>query len=118
MSNLIYNMNGYPEPEHIYLGKSSIIVFTLFPRHQDSHMAQDDSEYNPNDCFYNPNEPLYYDIEFRVPFKEKNGKVIDCPIDLDIDEWYLARKVDLATARNMCREFIDNWCKEKGLALQ
>lgn len=117
MSELIYNMNGYPEPEHIYLGKSSILVFTLFPVHQDSHKAQVD-EYNANECFYNPDEPLYYDIEFRVPFKEKNGKVIDCPIDIDSDEWYLARRVDLATARNMCKEFIEKWCEEKGLALQ
>lgn len=105
MSELVYNMNGYPESEHIYLGKSSILVFTLFPVHQDSHDAQVD-EYDANECFYNPDEPLYYDIEFRVPFKEKNGKVIDCPIDIDSDEWYLARKVDLDTARKMCYDFI------------
>lgn len=34
MSKLGYNMNGYPESEHVYLGKSSICVFTIFPRRQ------------------------------------------------------------------------------------
>lgn len=115
MSNLIYNMNGYPEPEHVYLGKSSIIVFTLFPLLQDSHIAQDDSEYNPNDCFYNPNEPLYYDIEFRVPFKEKDGIIIKNLTDIDTDEWYLARRVSLDIARKKCKEFISKWLLEKEL---
>jgi len=102
MSNISYNLNGYPLPEHVYLAKSLILVFTLFPCVQDSHKAQvdeiEESEYNPRKSYYNPDEPLYYDIEFRIPFKEKNGAVVKHPLDIDIDEWYLAKRVDLATA--------------------
>lgn len=126
MSDLIpemdgyYNMNGYPEPEHVYLGKSTICVFTIFPRRQIHHPPSTDynkyDSFYKNDSFYNPNEPLYYDIEFRSPFKEKDGKVLH-DID-DANDWYLARNVDLSTAREMCQEFIEKWCKEKGLALQ
>lgn len=112
--NGYYNMNGYPEPERVYLGKSTICVFTIFPRRQIHHPLSTDC--NKNESFYNPNEPLYYDIEFRSPFKEKDGKVLH-DID-DANDWYLARNVDLFKAREMCQEFIEKWCKEKGLALQ
>lgn len=118
MSDFCYNMNGYPEPEHIFLGKTPFLAFTLFPKHQDSHKPQPHEEYDASDCFYNPDEPLYYDIEFRAPFKEDaNGKVVTCPIDINIDDWYLAKRVDLETARKLCAEFLDSWCKEKGLTV-
>lgn len=118
MSDFCYNMNGYPEPEHIYLGKSSICVFTLFPQPQASHPLQNHSEYNSDESFYKPNEPLLYDIEFRVPFKEdENGHIVKAPIDIPLEQWYLAKGVDIDVARQMCNDFIVQWCKNKGLAL-
>lgn len=114
-NDFCYNMNGYPEPEHIYLGNSSILVFTLFPQRQESHPL---SEYNPNESFYKPDEPLLYDIEFRAPFKEDaEGNVVRHPFDIPIEDWYLAKGVTIDVAHQMCDDFISQWCNDKGLAL-
>ena len=110
-------MNGYPEPHHIYLGKSSIIVLTFFPKPQAGHPLQNSSEYEQTKgrVFYDASQPLRYDIEIRHPFNEKDGVVFDDYSD--VDEWYLAKDVSFDEALHLSNQFIEEWCAKHGLAI-
>lgn len=109
-----YHRIGYPEPEHIYLADTPILAFTIFSRLQEHHLQQSSDEVEL-ECHYNPDLPLFYDIEFRYPFKEDSqGNVVKCADDSpNIDDWYLAKNVDLDTARKLCADFLFDWCQRK-----
>lgn len=98
MSGDVYNMNGYPEPEHIYLGKSNIMMFTIFP---DIQMSQ------TTETLFNPEEPVYYSVEWRGPLSQNTqyGQ-------------YLTLGCTIEKARERCAIYIKAWCDKNGLQLK
>lgn len=118
-----YLLIGYPEPIHVYLGTSTICAFTLFPKRQNKpgksvNKSKGGMEWNEIECVYDPNIDTMYDIEFRHPFKEDaDGRVVQCPTDVGIDEWYLAKGVSLDNGKRLCSQYLDGWCDRHGLKI-
>jgi len=102
MTDLYYNMNGYPEPVHIYLGKSKIAVFHLFPERQAGHpLSKWDGTNRKNESFYDPEKPLFWSVEYDSKFKSENAS-----------EPYFLKHVEMPQAKLACSIFIKEWIKD------
>lgn len=105
MMNKIRNLCNYPEPERVYLGKSPIVAFVIFPNVQESEVPEQSGE--EVDVFYNPEVTTLYDVEFRMITNPRAS----------IEPDYLVQGVEIGKAREMCHDYLVDWCSKNGLAL-
>jgi hypothetical protein len=105
---------GYPEPEHIYVGKTKIIVFTMFPQVQESTVIDTDDPTRKESCF-DQSEPLKYNIEFQGTFLENRMFKESTSFN---DTASFAKDVEYQEGKDLCQKFISGWCEDVGIILK